>query len=117
MLVSGFPALSRILGLFTWYLSLLEVNCGLLMRKCTNGEGSLHALLVNGMAFITHEVGSPLLDGSKCAVEDIAHKPWECNKSEIQSRFRPSGWIEYKSGFSICGEFNCAIKDRTYPFG
>ena len=40
----------------------------------------------------------------------------ECNKSEEQSRFRPTGWIEYNSGFSICDEFNCAIKDRAYPF-
>ena len=40
----------------------------------------------------------------------------ECYKSEKQSRFRPPGWIKYESGFSICDEFNCAIKDRTYPF-
>ena len=27
-------------SLLTWHLSLPEVNCGLLMRKCTNREGS-----------------------------------------------------------------------------
>ena len=39
-----------------------------------------------------------------------------CNRSEKQSPFRPPGWIEYKSGFSMCNEFNCLIKDRSYPF-
>ena len=37
-----------------------------------------------------------------------------CNKSMKQSKYRPPGWIEYKSGFSTCDEFHCALKDGSY---
>lgn len=33
-----------------------------------------------------------------------------------QSQFRPPGWKEYCFCFSVCDEFNTAMKDRNYPF-
>ena len=60
MLISGCQtAFPGILCLLTWHLSLLEVNCGLLMRKCSNGEGSLHAFEKSGASLSRSATGLP----------------------------------------------------------